>query len=303
MSSPETAKLTAQSLKRWLDEHKTLPSFPSLISRLDAVLKDPDVTVEMVADVVAGDVGLVARITKTVNSARYVMHGPAKTLSDAVRRLGFAEVRTLAYAAAFMNLMQPPATFSARQFWRNALVSAVAGRELALMLRKKRLGEFDAATAFMLGLVHDMGVFLLDACCAQQYREVARLAQVNPASLARHEQQEMGINHAVAGGVLLKSWHFPDDWTYGVAGHAFPARLPREHQPWADVLLAAESMAFYLGHGNGVCEGSENVLPELTEQRLSALGLTASEFKLLAVQVREKVEAEEWLSLADEMPL
>jgi HD-like signal output (HDOD) protein len=294
-------KINTQMLTRWLDEHKALPAFPSIISRLDTVLTAPNVSVESVTAVLESDVSVVAHIMKTINSAKYVMHSPAQTLGEAVRRLGFATVRMLACAAAFMSMMSVPNHFSARQFWRNAFVAAVAARELVLLTQKRGL-SLDQSTAFTLGLAHDLGIFLLDKCCPDRYVEIILQARDNPSTLARIEQQILGVNHATAGAVLLRSWHFPEEWVMAVAGHPFPARLPLRLQPWADVLLAAESMTFYLGFNNGVCVSTPNVLPELTQLRLNAISLTVVDFKLVAERVRSLVAQEGWLELADEMP-
>jgi HD-like signal output (HDOD) protein len=294
-------KLTIELLNSWLEDHKALPMFPSVITRLDEVLNDANVSVELVTAVLETDIGVVARIMKTVNSAKYVVHSPVQNLEEAVRRLGFSTVRMLACAASFMNMMSAPKTFSARVFWRNAFVTAVAARELVLLMQKRGT-ELDISTAFTLGLAHDLGIFLLDSCCADRYGDVALLARDNPIALARIEQQELGINHAIAGSILLRSWHFPEEWIMAVAGHHFPARLPVTMQPWADVLLAAENMSFYLGFNNGICASTPNVLSELTELRLGSIGLNAIDFGQVAARVRVLVNEEGWLSLADEMP-
>lgn len=299
MMNKET-KLTAKSLHEWLVEHKALPMFPSVIQRLDEVLAAEEVTVEAVVNVLQTDVGVVARIMKTVNSAKYVMHEPAQNLTDAVSRLGFATTRMLATAAAFMNMMSAPDNFSVKEFWRSAFASAVACREIVKMARKNQK-ELNPSSAFTLGLARDLGIFLLNDCCAERYQEVVKQMQANPLSLVRVEQQVLGIDHAIASAVLLKSWHFPENWVMGVAGHYFPARLPLVQQPWADALLIAESIAFYLGFGNGICAGTPQVLPELTELRLRSLGLTVQDFKQLALRVQMLVDEEGWLALADEV--
>jgi HD-like signal output (HDOD) protein len=296
-------KKSAKDLQKWLETHRLLPSFPSVLGRLDSLLTDPTVTIEQVADLLSTDIGVSARLMKTVNTGRYVMHAPAASITEAISRLGLKEVRLLAYAASFMSLMSAPNHFSPRQFWRSAFVSAVSARELTLLLQSKEIEiTFDAAAAFLLGLCHDMGIFVLDACCPEEFQLVTRQARENPSALARHEQQEMGLNHGVAGAVMLQMWHFPDDWVIAVAGHSFPARLPKDKQVLSDVLLIAESMAFYLGYNNGVCAGTPNVLHELTLQRLQQIGLSSGEFELLSVRVRALIDSEGWLGLADEMP-
>jgi HD-like signal output (HDOD) protein len=300
MSEMQT-KFTTQQLGRWLDSHKSLPMFPSIMTRLDEALADQHASVESVTAVLEADVGVVARIMKTVNSVKYVMHEPAQTLDEAVRRLGFSTVRMLARAAAFMNMMAEPRSFSARLFWQNAFVSAVSARELVFLMQK-RGQSLDASTAFTLGLAHDLGLFLLDACCTERYAGVAKQARDNPIALARIEQQELGVSHASAGAMLLRSWHFPEEWVMAVAGHPFPARLPMAMQPLADVLLVSETIAFYLGFGNGVCSSTPNVLPELTQLRLNAIGLNELDFKQIAQRVMILVEQEGWLELAEEMP-
>lgn len=294
-------KYTAKSLHEWLEKHKHLPSFPSVLTELDAVLASEAVTVEAVVSVLQVDVSVVARIMKTVNSARYVMHEPAQTLTDAVSRLGFAATRMVAIAAAFMSLMEAPKSFPVRDFWRSAFVSAVACREVVGMARQHQ-SLFDASSAFTLGVASDLGVFLLDACCADDYTEIVKKMQSNPLALVKMEQQVLGVDHAIASAILLRSWRFPESWVMGVAGHYFPARLPKEQQPWADALLIAESVSYYLGYGHGVCPSSPlGVLLELTQLRLSALGLNERDFMHLASRVALMVEQEGWLALADEV--
>lgn len=100
-------KYTAKSLHDWLERHKHLPSFPSVLIELDAVLASEAVSVEAVVAVLQVDVSVVARIMKTVNSARYIMHEPAQTLTDAVSRLGFSATRMVALLLRFWLAKHP----------------------------------------------------------------------------------------------------------------------------------------------------------------------------------------------------
>lgn len=294
-------KYTAKTLNDWLERHKSLPSFPSVLTELDAVLASDAVTVEAVVAVLQVDVSVVARIMKTVNSARYVMHEPAQTLTDAVSRLGFSATRMVAIAAAFMSLMDSPKSFPLRDFWRSAFVSAVACREVVGMARLNH-ESFDPSSAFTLGVASDLGVFLLDACCGDDYADIVKMMQSNPLALVKMEQQVLGVDHAIASAILLRSWRFPESWVMGVAGHYFPARLPKAQQPWADALLIAESVSYYLGYGHGVCPSSPpGVLLELTNLRLACLGLSEQDFTHLASRVALLVEQEGWMALADEV--
>jgi hypothetical protein len=83
-----------------------------------------------------------------------------------------------------------------------------------------------------------------------------------------------------------------------VAGHSFPARLPREFQPWADLLLVAESMAFHLGYNNGACQAKNpEVIPELVLQRLQHMNFDARDCCALAERITQQIEREGWMRL------
>jgi HD-like signal output (HDOD) protein len=207
----------------------------------------------------------------------------------------------VAIASAFMSLMAAPKSFAAVDFWRSAFVLAVACREVVGMA-KQHQSAFDPSSAFTLGVASDLGVFLLDACCADDYDEIVKKRLSNPLALVKMEQQVLGIDHAIASAILLRSWHFPESWVMGVAGHYFPARLPPAQQPWADALLIAESVSYYLGYGNAVCPSSPSgILLELTQLRLANLGLTDHDFNHLASRVALLVDQEGWLALAEEV--
>ena len=295
--------LTAKELHEWLVKHKVVANLPPVLTRLDALLRDPRVSVEQISALLAADVTISANIMKAVGAMRYVTVGPAESLTDAVSRLGFGDVRVIAYAAVFVSRIAPTPNIPQKTFWMSDFVSAVAARELASHLTRVGLGKFDPSTAFLLGLAHDIGMLVLDAYAPKTYKEVIAHSYFNPSALSRHEKDALGVNHGVAGAVLMKVWGLPEAWIMAVAGHSFPARLPKEFQPWADLLLAAESMAFYLGYHNGVCQAQKpEVVPELVVQRLHHMHFDPSECCQLGDRIRKLVDQEGWAKLVDDLP-
>jgi HD-like signal output (HDOD) protein len=272
------------------------------LARLEVLLNKPKISVDQVAAVLASDMVISASIMRAVSSARYITSEPAQTLTDAVGRLGFGDVRAIAYAAVYMSGVSPTKNVSRREFWTSAFVSAVAARELAIHLNGLGRHQFDPATAFLLGLSHDIGILVLDIYSSNLYRKVMEQSQFNPSALSRHEKDFLGINHGVAGAVLMKVWGLPESWIMAVAGHSFPARLPREFQPWADLLLIAESMAFYLGYSNGASQLKKpEMIPELVSQRLQHMHFDQEACFNLASVIQQKLEYEDWLSLVADL--
>lgn len=294
------ARLSSASALRSLDDRKVLPLFPSVISRLDEALAAPTVNLDLVVEILSGDLSVSSRIMKSASGFRYGTR-PPKDLADAVTRLGFAEARALAFAVAYTNSFVKPKNFSVATFWAHSFVSALAAREIAAWFyRMKQMRVCDSPTAFLLGLAHDVGCLLLDALNAQGFGEVVDAVRSGE-SQSMAEQRLLGSTHAIIGAALMKYWGFPDHMAMAIAAHHFPGRLQPALQPMADVVLLAETMASYLGFGNGVYEAEVSQMGALARDRMEKLGMSEVDFSRLAERVQDVMAEEDWMELANSM--
>ena len=293
------AKISSNMVLLSLNERKSLPVFPTVIAKLDEVLNQPHANIEQVLNVVSTDMIIASRIMRSASSARYGMK-PPKDLQDAIQRLGFAEVRAVAFAVSYISGFTKPKHIVPTVFWQHAFASAVAARELSIWfttVKHKRI--CDAPTAFLLGLSHDIGILLLDLFSPCDFGEVFEQVDFEDQNLL--EQRLLGTTHAIIGAALLKQWGFADHIAMAIAAHHFPARLQPDLQPLADVLLFAEIIAARLGYPNGVYKEPSKMMTELVAHRCKLDDISEADFLLLSQNIQTCLESEGWLELTDSL--
>lgn len=291
-------KLPSAKALQLLHERKLLPVFPGILTRLDAVMADPSSSQEAVSTIVAADILLASHVMRAASSVRYGLT-PPKSLLEAVARLGLTEVRALALAVAFSASFTRPEQVAMKPFWQHAFASAVSTRVLSDWLAQHRQQRLcDSATAFLLGLSHDMGVLLLALLDASSYAKVVEAVAQGEDQLFA-EQRYLGTTHALMSAALMHHWRFSDQLSMALAGHHYPTRLQPAIQPWADLVLLGEAMAANLGYANGVYSSCSDVMQSVVEQRRAKMQLTDADWHEIGLMVSTQLAEEGWLELAN----
>ena len=111
-------------LRLLLREDVGLPALPEVLTRLDRMLRDPDVDLRAVAEIAGTDAVLAGQIVRMANSAYYSRGGsPVTGLASAIHRLGLRALRGLVYAMALPRAFKG-GNFPARLLWRHSLAVA-----------------------------------------------------------------------------------------------------------------------------------------------------------------------------------
>ena len=217
-----------------------LPTLPAVAVRvLDATGRD-DTAAADVTRLLESDPALSARILKLVHRADLTARGGgADTVARAVALLGFDAVRcaTLAVAvyqtlggstqsSAAASSAGPNVTpFDRAAFWTHALAVACCADLLATRLPVRDVAP---ATAFLCGLLHDVGKVALDAALPKSFARVVEAVDLLRGNIADVERQLIGVDHMTAGRRLAERWRLPDAvadvaWLHGQP----PAALPK----------------------------------------------------------------------------
>lgn len=139
-------------------------------------LKDPEVSLDRVAQVVSVEPLIASKLLRIANSVPYNPSGkPISEVKTAISRLGFETVRATSLAVA-MDQMLKSRNLSAfddisKQTWEHSLQVAAIARVLA-----RRLGRISAEEAMLAGMVHHIGIFYLLYRAAEypEYRSNAK---------------------------------------------------------------------------------------------------------------------------------
>jgi diguanylate cyclase (GGDEF)-like protein len=206
--SPERADMSAMTLMPLstapvsLD---SLPSMPAAAVRIVGLCDDPDVELSGLADAVALDPALSARILRIANSAAYSRGNEVTSLDRAMMLMGIKLVKLTALGFVVSSTLSDEMDSGddiASQVWRQCLVKAVACRELAQMAGMRATPE-----AFLAGLFDGMGQLLGVVTRAESY---GPLLADEPFPGAEAERGALGMTTSELVQAALRSWGVPE---------------------------------------------------------------------------------------------
>ncbi len=192
-----------------------LPTLPDVISRIMSITGDPMSSMKELAVVIEQDLALSANMLRLVNSAYFGFSRKIGAIQDAGVLLGYESIRAMALGTSVVTSMNIDG-FDCRRFWAHSLATAMATSRLA-----SELEHPDAESAFMAGLLHDVGILLLAVSFPEQAGKVY-LAEDDAHACSRSREREVfGISHDQAGGHVARSWKFEPVLTRGIEEHHF----------------------------------------------------------------------------------
>ncbi|MDQ8182658.1 HDOD domain-containing protein [Pelagicoccus sp. SDUM812005] len=202
-------------------------SLPSHHHRIVTALNSPDCSVDDVAEAIANDLSLTAKLLETVNSSFYGFGQNVSDTKQAISILGLSCVRDLVLAAhLFTQVGQDPEHLTlVKEIWHHSISVAGAARRISLHETKSQQA---AAEAYSAGLLHDIGKLVLLGVVPDRYIEAQRLSREESHSPWQAEFKLIGCDHAEAGGYLLSRWGLPESLCEAVALHHRPANSCQE---------------------------------------------------------------------------
>lgn len=197
-----------------LNDYKELSSLPQVLDKVIKTSQNPDASAADLAKVIMKDPNLTARLLRVVNSPYY---GPARqitSIQQAVVTLGLRTTTAIALATSIYDLTSGlKATVDRKKFWRHSLEVALASQKIA-----EAVGYDSPDEAFVSGLLHDIGILILDASFPEAFGKVW-ITVMSGVYLTEVEEQTWGTNHARVGRFLLNQWGLPDIICNAVGNH------------------------------------------------------------------------------------
>lgn len=223
---------TPQSLVRRLSN---LPPTPKVLHKLQEIVASPDATIEEIAEVVKLEPGLSARVVRMAQSTQFGRGATVSTIMEAIQRVGLAGVHELVtYAVAAQLVGQPLQAYQleAQSLWSRAVACAIAASSLA------ERSDVDRSGAYTAGLMHGIGLLVIDRHAAGQRRAPTLVSSGYPLDYAPAEHEWLGFTHADAGAALLELWGFAPDVISAVK-HQLDPEADLEHRKLSMVLATA----------------------------------------------------------------
>jgi len=200
MTANSTAFQFVQQLAANLKPELDLPAFPQVVRRLQIALINDKTTVKDIVGIISSEPVLSARFMQMANSAAMNPGGtPVASLNNAVNRLGFNLVRTVATAFALRQLSRDSSLGAIRpeleQVWKTS--NEVAA--VCYAVGKQAFGR-QPDEAMMAGLLHSIGrLYIL-----MHAHQNAPALRTDPAFATTLETWQ-----AVIGKAILEAWGLP----------------------------------------------------------------------------------------------
>jgi len=217
---------------------EALEAFPVLVESRNRVLRlfsqDNPSTGEVVA-AVESDVALAIATLRLANRVEGRMRGRVDSIVRAVRVLSPAAVHALASRARTFDFFERSGIWEStpERFRLHGVATQRAAERLAA-----ELGYEERDRLMVTSLLHDVGKLVLGHAYPGYPRQVHGDART-PEERIHHERRELGVDHALVGGVLARRWGLP---------RSVASTIERHHSDDADGEAALVRLADMLAH-------------------------------------------------------
>ena len=212
-----------------------IPTLPSIVNLISEIVNDPNSSATDLAKVISTDVGLSTKILKLANSAAFGFSREISNIQHAIALLGFRQTQTLALSVPIFENLINMAKFDFAAFWSHSLRCAKLSKLISLTLTDRGV-----ESAFVAGLLHDMGKVVLAMSMSGRQEQVESLKTSAHLTPIQAEEEVLGITHAEVGCLLGEHWLLPYALTSAIRYHHSPELQP-EADSLADVIFLADS--------------------------------------------------------------
>jgi len=214
---------------------KRLPTLSAGTSRFLATLAKRDVEPSQLASVIQGDPMLAPNVLQLANSGVFGRLRRIESIKHAVSLLGPFTLRRYALGWTFGSLwrnLQDSPRWSTSRFTMHSEATALLVDTLC-----DNLPVANADGAFVAGLVHDIGKFVICSEAAAHIDFMLSLREMGQQSATEIERNVLGIDHAELSSMAADNWGLGDDICHAIYCH---------HEPHLDRSDADLTLSFAL---------------------------------------------------------
>ncbi|MGD0553174.1 MAG: HDOD domain-containing protein [Sedimentisphaerales bacterium] len=271
----------------------TISILPSVAARFLSQLGRMELTPGSLAELVESDPAITALVLRLCHNKGIIIKQCDTWLLQVMENISLREIRDAVLSAdVFGGLSDDGGSEFRKELTRHSLASACCAKQLAKLVSP----AIDGDTAYLAGLLHDIGKFLLDETMPKSFDTLLEQAKAGKTSFCQVEQANLGIDHTILAKRFAQSIRLPSDIILGLwLHHSHAGAIPRMPQARiagvvevADIIvrragigesgnyeeqLSAEVIAGTLGLTAEQVKQVEQQLPDLVHQKSEAVGL------------------------------
>ena len=179
-----------------------IPSCPEVLIELNSAMKQQEPDLQVVSNIVNGDVGLYTSLLATVNSPALGLGQTIESVPQAISLLGQKRTFTLLHSVVMRNSMEQHGRLD--RFWDTATEVAGLCSRLAA-----QLSMVNQDKAYSIGMLHDIGIPVMMANFPEYKNFLRDASHLNLREFSSLEVEHYQVDHFTLGYRLTKEWHLP----------------------------------------------------------------------------------------------
>ncbi|HEX9229496.1 MAG TPA: HDOD domain-containing protein [Arthrobacter sp.] len=284
-ASPPPAPSAVSGLpprERILNGIKDLPAMPQVVSEIQAQMASADINTRKVCGLIEADAAIATKVLRSANSAYYGQSGRVATMTGALNLIGLKGLLEVVATAGAQRLLVgrlPGYGYAAEELWKHSLAVACGAKLLALS-KDPGISE----TAYLAGLIHDVGRIILDRLVLEMKAEIAEFMEREQKTFLDAETRFFGLNHARVAAEVCRKWKFPPVMALAIGWHHEPSKSN------GDLLSHILHIADHLATMVGIGYDSDDALSQAEPGTMDFLGLKQPDIGDLVANITESVE-------------
>jgi HD-like signal output (HDOD) protein len=213
--------LTPEQIQERVKTIIQLPALPTLALEVVEMVDNPKTSAQQLGRLISADSALTGKVLKIANSPFYGFPKKISTVDFAIIVLGFDALKEIVISIALVSTLQRKTDtyFNTQLFWDHSISTGVIARRLARDIGYRVTGE-----VFVAGLLHDMGISVLNKYFSSEFHRIIDIARDSELSFHDAEESVLGVTHAEIGGWLGERWNLPDHLVEAIKFHHQPAK-------------------------------------------------------------------------------
>jgi HD-like signal output (HDOD) protein len=250
------------TIKKILNQVRTLRPFPAILHKLLALTDDPDCSIKELIALVEHEPAITANLLRACNSAYLGLRVKIDSVQQAVSMLGMQRVVELVMTENLSeNMMNSQRGYQLEKgaLWKQSVAAAMVARLLA-----ERRDLFGLPAIYTAALLKDIGKVVLHEYVESRWDKIQKFLESKGTSFIDAEKDSLGIDHASLGGIIAREWKFSSHMVYMIENHHLTDPEAR-NDPATATLYLADMVAMMVGTSTGVDRLAYHVYEDIFE--------------------------------------
>jgi len=204
--------------KKLSDAVEKMPAFPKSVQRILELSRDINCPPKELVSVIEKDPVMTMKLLHILNSAYYGFPKQITSVGQSIVYLGLNTIKNMALSFAVIGTLPQhnDSGYDMQRYLMHSLLTASLSR---ILCQKFNKDGTDAGDCNLAGLLHDFGKIVFALSLPQEFKQAMAYSEEHKVPLHVAERKIIGVDHSVAGAMLIARWQFPQSLIDAIRHH------------------------------------------------------------------------------------